>query len=116
MQNRTNFFTFLQKPTDKLLLKYQNTYIADYIPEKIMRNPNISFDEENIIEIVGNYFNDNVHKFIAGVMDYKKLVDDIERSDFKKKENTNISKNKEIDKIDNDNVNIHIPITYLPIL
>jgi len=49
-------------------------------------------------------------------MDYKKLVDDIERSDFKKKENINVSMNKEIDKIDNDNVNIHIPITYLPIL
>jgi len=46
-------------------------------------------------------------------MDYQKLLEDIERNDFVIKKTNDPVVNKDIDKLENDNVNINtIPITY----
>jgi len=115
----------MQDPTNKLLIKLQESYITDYVASDLKINPVIGYTEDNIIDIVGNLINTiyiifNVysnyvfkHLFIATVMDYQKLLEDIERNDFVIKKTNDPVVNKDIDKLENDNVNINtIPITY----
>ncbi len=104
MDKRRNFFEQLQPPTDKFLNKLQNSYITDYIPSKVSINKEIKYTEDNIIDIVGkNIF---LIRNLANIQDYQKLVDEIEKSEYEKKKNLDKLVNKDIEKLENDNVNL----------
>ena len=53
IENRRRFFREIQEPTDPFLRKFENSYITSYIPAKVTVCEEISYHENNIMEIIG---------------------------------------------------------------
>jgi chromosome segregation ATPase len=57
IERKRSFFGKLQGPTDEFLSSLENTYIAEYLPNKVAVNKSIPYNETNIIDIIGTILN-----------------------------------------------------------
>lgn len=85
IDNKLAYFRQIQPETDKFLIKLEDTYLSDYVPNKIVLN-DIKYNEDNI-QIVF----DNVQNFCKLISEFEKFTGE------KKIENDN-----EIDKLRED--------------
>ena len=77
IEEKRDFFSKLQPMSDKFLNKLNETYVGEYIPNKI-RSLNMKYNESNIINVFDNIAN------------YYKLIIEIEKSfDMNKTDNSN---------------------------
>jgi len=87
---KREFFAKLQPMSDKFLDRLNNTYVGDYIPNKI-RSLNMKYNENNIQNVFDNIAN------------YFKLITEMENSYKHKSHNENINNtNKLLDSLGNE--------------
>ena len=87
---KREFFAKLQPMSDKFLERLNNTYVGDYIPNKI-RSLNMKYNENNIQNVFDNIAN------------YFKLITEMENSYKHKSNNENINNtNKLLDSLGNE--------------
>ena len=87
---KREFFAKLQPMSDKFLERLNNTYVGDYIPNKI-RSLNMKYNENNIQNVFDNIAN------------YFKLITEMENSYKNKSHNENINNtNKLLDSLGNE--------------
>ena len=87
---KREFFAKLQPMSDKFLERLNNTYVGDYIPNKI-RSLNMKYNENNIQNVFDNIAN------------YFKLITEMENSYKHKSHNENINNtNKLLDSLGNE--------------
>ena len=89
---RRNFFLKLQPQTFKFINKLQNTYLSDFVNDKIIINENTKINESNVIE------------FLACIQDYCQLIKDFDKSTQLSKSSIQDSYeiNKDLDKLKRD--------------
>ena len=66
IKKKREFFTKIQPLTDEYLSKLNQTYLSDYIPNKIPVDKNLAYTEST------------VNKFISNIQDYYKLIQTFE--------------------------------------
>lgn len=84
IQKKRALFTKIQPPTDDYISKLNQTYLADYVSNKVQIDPYVKYSETN------------VEQFISNVEDYYKLIQMFEDSIS---DNTHESDTKELDKL-----------------
>ena len=88
IEKRRQFFKCLQEPTLKFLNKMQNTYLNEFVPEKITIDNNTKINEGNVVD------------FLSCVESYCGLIRDFDKSTQEKSGNINrASTNKELEKL-----------------
>ncbi len=92
ISKRRNFFLKLQPQTFKFINKLQNTYLSDFVNDKIIINENTKINESNVIE------------FLACIQDYCQLIKDFDKSTQLSKSSIQDSYeiNKDLDKLKRD--------------
>lgn len=83
MEHKRELFRQVQPSTDKYLSKLNETYLADFVPNKSNIDPSIEYNEQTI------------NKFISNIQDYYKLIQIWDQSVTSKK----VDDSKEIDKL-----------------
>ena len=66
IKKKREFFTKIQPLTDEYLSKFNQTYLSDYIPNKIPVDKDLPYTESS------------VNKFISNIQDYYKLIQNFE--------------------------------------
>ena len=66
IKKKREFFTKIQPLTDEYLSKLNQTYLSDFIPNKIPVDKNLPYTEST------------VNKFISNIQDYYKLIQNFE--------------------------------------
>lgn len=87
IQNKRDFFLSIQPETNNFLHKLGETYLAEYVPEKIPINDNLKYSESNISSIIDN------------VQNYHRLIVEFEKSINEQNEDQG---NRDLDKLRNE--------------
>ena len=87
IEHKRNLFKLLQPTTDEYLLKLNDTYLSEYIPNKNQIDKTLIYNELSVL------------KFISNVEDYYKLI---QMFDIAMKEKAKGNTNNEIDQLRND--------------
>lgn len=88
---KRNFFTLIQPHTEDFLSYAQQTFISDFVPEKVAINRDVKYSESNVMRVVSN------------IEDYQKLIEELERNNpgyFDKHADSIV--NKDIDRLKNE--------------
>jgi hypothetical protein len=89
IQEKREFFCKLQPMSDKFLNRLNNTYVGDYVPNKI-RMLNMKYNESNIRNVFDNISN------------YYKLITEMEKPYDSNKMEKNESTNRMLDSLNQD--------------
>ena len=73
---KRQFFKKLQPPTDKFLNKLNNSYVGDYVPNKIPLH-NIQYTEDNVQAIM-----DNIQNYYKLITQFEKSVSNPNKDDY----------------------------------
>jgi hypothetical protein len=87
INKKRHFFLKIQPITDTFINKMDSSYLSDYIPNKIAVNPDIPYNESNVIDVLAN------------VEDYQKIIQEFDKNSSYLDKNIDILVNKEIDKL-----------------
>ena len=76
INNKRNFFKKLQPDTDKFLKKLNESYVGDYVPNKIPLD-NIQYTEDNVQTIM-----DNIQNYYKLITQFEKSVSNPNKDDY----------------------------------